>query len=778
MKKELKKIASITLTAAMLASMAIPTMAAEEDFVASEIVTPDVAAENFHVYLCIGQSNMAGRAGFEEEDLMVLDRTYLLTADGQWEKAKPVWNAEIEAYEGLNRNSTVKDEAKYQGLGPAFYMAKTLSENVDDSVSIGIVGNARGNTSVTRWEADNTQEPMFGEEGSKTNLYQEALAQAQAAIAAGGTIKGIIWHQGCANAGTSGYKSRFKGIVEGLRTALGNEELPVFMGEIPGFGNSALQIANRQGFNGEYIKATAEAIDNCYYISSVGLTDGGDTTHFDSASQRELGKRYGEIVLDKVYGQVAAVDNAIAGGSVTATNAANAAAAKDDAADINGAWYVNPDRTGTEEPPISRYLYDETKISKISAFPAEFVIDFKTEVEMSQLDSYFADPYNYVYQYKVYTAGEDKSWTLAADNSAITKYADVAYDGAVTDVLSGNARYVKVEITGAVDTSGTAVTLSDNVTLGVNELAVRGESDLIWSEDFEAYEAGSFTASGDIAYSKKSTNGTLTIEEDSASKVIKLAKPNESGKDYLRFAYTKTVADLNTYTVNFRMKVAEGAVTYAFNEGQAEAQGASLSVSNTSGNIQYYHEVNDKKNQTALAAQWGNWNDYTLVVKRKADTTQNCWDLYINDVLIAADIPLRGSADFGRLEFYLPNSVSGAGAIYVDDITVLASEPAEDVRIITSVDGTSVSSTYPAGKMNIIAAPTAPATKKDYVVIAAEYDLSGKLLNLRVMPIEAGTNKVTQNMTVVADTTVKFMVWNSMQGMTPFKGAKTMTYSE
>ena len=779
MRKTLKKLAGFVLAGAMLSGMGLPAMASEADFTASEIVAEPGKLD---VYLCIGQSNMAGRAEFEAQDLQVLDRTYLLTADGKWEKAKPVMNAKG-MYEGLNRNSTVKDETKHQGLNPAFYMAKTIAANVGEDVAIGIVGNARGDTSINRWQPDDT-ELTFGEGENATNLYKEALAQAKKAVAAGGTIKGIIWHHGCANAGTTGYTSKFKTMVESFRTDLGISDLPVFMGEIPGFGDvtettkdsittTSYQYIKRQGFNGQFIKGTAEAVDNCYYISSIGLEDGGDNTHFNSYSQRELGKRYAQIVLDKIYGIADNADAAVTGGFVTAENAANAVRVQDGTADVHNYVY---DSTLTD-----RYYFDDSKISKISAFPAEYVLDYGMNTAISQLDTYFADPYRYIYQYKIYTKNDyDLNWKLAADNSAQTRYANVAYDGAVIDKFSADARYIKVVITGAVDYKGNAVTLSDGIILGVNEFAARGaKNNIIWRESFEGYETGAFTASGDISYSNKSANGTLTIENDNNSKVIKLAKPQESGKDYIRFDYKKSVSALNTYTVKFRMKAAKGSVTYAFNEGQSEARGASMSVANNNGNIQYYHEVNNKTNQTASASQWDNWNDYTIVVKRKTNTAQNCWDLYMNDILIAADIPARGKSttgdvDFGRLDFYIP-STAAAGALYIDDIMVIAGEPDKAVKIMASVDGQEFEDAYPAGKMSITVAPTAKAAASEYVMFAAEYDDENTMINVRIFPMAAGTNKASSNMTVLTDTSIKFMMFDSVGNCKPLKDAMIIT---
>src|SRR5690606_20312226 len=77
--------------------------------------------EKFHIYLFIGQSNMAGRAPIEDQDKIIMERTYLLNKEDKWELAQPGTHiprpAELTAtamrymhalpLQGYNRYSTV-----------------------------------------------------------------------------------------------------------------------------------------------------------------------------------------------------------------------------------------------------------------------------------------------------------------------------------------------------------------------------------------------------------------------------------------------------------------------------------------------------------------------------------------------------------------------------------------------------------------------------------------------------------------------------------------------
>ena len=48
----------------------------------------DGPKEKLHIYLLIGQSNMAGRAPFIKDESGVVQRAYLLNGEDEWELAK------------------------------------------------------------------------------------------------------------------------------------------------------------------------------------------------------------------------------------------------------------------------------------------------------------------------------------------------------------------------------------------------------------------------------------------------------------------------------------------------------------------------------------------------------------------------------------------------------------------------------------------------------------------------------------------------------------------
>ena len=80
---------------------------------------PDQAGE-LDIYLCIGQSNMAGRGELGAEYADTLDSVWLLDADG---KMEPACNP-------LNKYSTIRKDIAMQGVGPAWSFAQSMAERI------------------------------------------------------------------------------------------------------------------------------------------------------------------------------------------------------------------------------------------------------------------------------------------------------------------------------------------------------------------------------------------------------------------------------------------------------------------------------------------------------------------------------------------------------------------------------------------------------------------------------------------------------------------------
>ena len=95
-----------------------------------------VRAQDYDLYLCIGQSNMAGRGTLTEETSGAIPDVYLFNDRNEFEKAT----------NPLNRYSTIRKELKMQGVGPAYSFAKTMATQTGRKIVL--VVNACGGFSI------------------------------------------------------------------------------------------------------------------------------------------------------------------------------------------------------------------------------------------------------------------------------------------------------------------------------------------------------------------------------------------------------------------------------------------------------------------------------------------------------------------------------------------------------------------------------------------------------------------------------------------------------
>ncbi|MCB1065109.1 MAG: sialate O-acetylesterase [Verrucomicrobiae bacterium] len=231
-----------------------------------------------HVFLLVGQSNMAGRAQIEAEDEGEIEGVELWNiAEKRWEPAKAPFN----------RYSPHRKELSMQRLNPGPTFAKAWRD-AHPGVKVGIVCAVRGGTKIEEWEKGR-EKPW--------SLYDTALAATEAALAAEGKSRlvGILWHQGEGNSGASeAYPDQLKALVAQWRADLKSPELPFVFGQI-GQWNPAYAAFN------EMILKQSAAIPHTACVKSDGLTN-MDTAHFDSKSQREFGRRYAAAMLSLTGG--------------------------------------------------------------------------------------------------------------------------------------------------------------------------------------------------------------------------------------------------------------------------------------------------------------------------------------------------------------------------------------------------------------------------------------------------------------------------------------------
>lgn len=226
-------------------------------------------------FLLIGQSNMAGRGDFGEVPEIINDKCFMLR-NGKWVPMREPINPDRGIFDYFHSG---------RGIGASFAdeYAKHFKENV------GLIPCADGGTSLSEW--------MPGE-----ILYDNAVNNAKLAQRTSEII-GILWHQGENDSlneeDAVTYQERFIRMITQLRSDLGNDTLPVVVGELgtfaPTYQNGILKYTD---IVNEALKTMPLEIKKCGFVSSEGLEHRGDNIHFNSKSYRIFGKRYFDIFLN------------------------------------------------------------------------------------------------------------------------------------------------------------------------------------------------------------------------------------------------------------------------------------------------------------------------------------------------------------------------------------------------------------------------------------------------------------------------------------------------
>ena len=243
----------------MLTSLKTITLAVTACLVA--LIQKSAAAErdpNFHLYLLIGQSNMAGRGVVDAESKQADPRVLVLTKDLKWEPA----------------TDPLHFDKPIAAVGPGLAFGKAMAQ-ANPAVKIGLIPCAMGGSKIEEWAP-----------GTKNlTAMQERLREAQKV----GVLKGILWHQGEANINSNAtYAEQFTALITSIRKDFNAPNAPFVAAEITAFKPEREPIDK---FNA-ILHAEGKLVPKYTCVKTQDLKDKGDKLHYDTASARELGKRY------------------------------------------------------------------------------------------------------------------------------------------------------------------------------------------------------------------------------------------------------------------------------------------------------------------------------------------------------------------------------------------------------------------------------------------------------------------------------------------------------
>ncbi|MCH5600812.1 sialate O-acetylesterase [Niabella ginsengisoli] len=234
--------------------------------------------EKFHVFILMGQSNMAGYGTLEAADTIPVPHVFKLPTvykeSLQWQPA---------AHPLHNRLSSDRF-----GLGLPF--AKQYLKH-NKGITVGLIPLGWGGASINQLN-----------KGS--NVYNDFLVKLAFAKKYG-TVKGVLWHQGESDTvdeeAANSYEQKLHKLTADIRKDVGDENLPIIVGNLAEFygtskEHNAPDRVKRINKVKQVLRNVANKIPATGFVETTGCTSiDAHNVHFDRASYIILGKRYYEV---------------------------------------------------------------------------------------------------------------------------------------------------------------------------------------------------------------------------------------------------------------------------------------------------------------------------------------------------------------------------------------------------------------------------------------------------------------------------------------------------
>ena len=248
----------------------------------------------FHIYLCIGQSNMEAGAKPAEQDKTFNDPRFLfMAADDmpKFNRTKGNWYTAVPPIcrEGNN-------------MGPVDFFGRKMIEKMPKEYRVGVINVSVAGAKIELWDKDAYKQYIDSERDWMKeivkhydgNPYKRLLDIARLAQK-DGVIKGILVHQGESNSDDPEWPAKLAKIYLDLckDLKLKTKDVPLLAGEL----KSKEQGGACYAFNEKILPNLPKILPNSYIISSLGCQSTGDQFHFNTEGMRLMGYRMAEKML-------------------------------------------------------------------------------------------------------------------------------------------------------------------------------------------------------------------------------------------------------------------------------------------------------------------------------------------------------------------------------------------------------------------------------------------------------------------------------------------------
>lgn len=261
----------VTTTTADASSPA-PSSSGPAESSDDDSANPQPSSATLHVFMLMGQSNMAGVAKAEASDKVTDERIKVWGGcnqpAGQWNLAKPPLS-DCPGEKGWNLSDSVD---------PGTWFAKTLVTKLPAGDTIGLIGTAESGESINTFISGGVHHQMI------LNKIAQAKTTPNARFA------GVIFHQGESDNGQDTWPGKVVQLYNEVKAAWGvTYDVPFILGELPAGGCCSLHNAQ--------VRQAAAQLPMGAWVSQEG-TAVLDEYHFDHASVILMGQRYGEKMIE------------------------------------------------------------------------------------------------------------------------------------------------------------------------------------------------------------------------------------------------------------------------------------------------------------------------------------------------------------------------------------------------------------------------------------------------------------------------------------------------
>ena len=243
--------------------------------------------QKLHLFLLVGQSNMAGRGRIAEQDKQPHPRVLALSKDLEWKPAVAPLHFDKPGIVGVGIGGTFGRE-----------VAKT-----DPDITVGLIPCAVGGSPIDAWVEGAFYKP------TKSHPWDDAIKRAKHALQHG-ELKGILWHQGESDSKeglAETYEKKLHALIARFRKELDAPNVPFIGGQMGQFKERPWSDAKKRVDQAH--RDLGSKVFRAAFVNSDGLNHKGDKVHFNAAGFRELGRRYAKAYFDLTEAKGAVIDN-------------------------------------------------------------------------------------------------------------------------------------------------------------------------------------------------------------------------------------------------------------------------------------------------------------------------------------------------------------------------------------------------------------------------------------------------------------------------------------